>query len=111
MPSSGSRRNPSTNNRRASPVGNAAGAQVEQRRFVEVADCRPVAAFHVVGKDFELWLRIDRRARAENQIAAHLVRIDLLRARSYRDAALKCAMGTVLATPLNISRVSPPGAA
>src|SRR5690242_3181304 len=40
----------------------AAGAQVKQRRLVEIADRSAMAAFNVIGIDFELWLGIDRRA-------------------------------------------------
>jgi hypothetical protein len=52
-----------------------------------------VAAFHVVGVDFELGLGVDRRARAQHEVAAELVRIDLLGTRPNRDAALKGAVG------------------
>ena len=52
-----------------------------------------MAAFDVVGIDFELGLGVDCRARAEHQITAELVRVGLLCARADRYAALKGAMG------------------
>ena len=66
--------------RRASSRRDAAGAQIEQRRLVEVADRGAMAAFDVVGEDFELGLGVDRGAPAEQQVAAELLRIGLLRA-------------------------------
>src|SRR5207244_4356283 len=36
-------------------------AQIEDRVFVELSDRRPVRALHVVGKNLELRLRVDRR--------------------------------------------------
>src|SRR5207302_3342614 len=59
--------------------GYAAGAQVEQRRLVEFADAGAVGAFDVVGIDFQLRLGVDHGAAAEDQIAAQLMRVDLLR--------------------------------
>src|SRR5947207_3357335 len=47
----------------------AAGAQIKKRRLVEIADGGAVAAFHVVGVDFEFGLGVDRRTRAEHQVA------------------------------------------
>ena len=41
---------------------NAAGEQIEQRRLVEIADRGAMAAFDVVGEDFELGLGVDRGA-------------------------------------------------
>ena len=70
----------------------AAGSQVKKRRLVEIADRGPMAAFDVVGKDLELGLGVDRRAGAQHQVAAELVRIDLLSAGTDRDPPLK---GTV----------------
>ena len=76
--STASRTKPSTNMRLASGFGDAAGAQIEERRRVEVADAGAVAALDVVGVDLELGLGIDHRALAEDQVAAQLVRIGLL---------------------------------
>ena len=56
----------------------AAGSQIEERRLIEIADAGAVAALDIVGVDFELGLGVDRRAPAEHQVAAELVRIDLL---------------------------------
>ena len=58
-----------------------------------------MAADHVVGVDLELGLGVDRRARAKHQVAAELVRIDLLGARPHRDAALKGAVGAPGSNP------------
>src|SRR5271157_1522582 len=70
----------------------AAGGQVEERRFIKVADRGAMAALDVICVDLELGLSVDRRSRAQHQVSAELVRIDLLRARPNCDAALK---GTV----------------
>src|SRR5262249_51885469 len=70
----------------------AARAKIKERGLVEIADRGAVTTLHVVGVDFQLWLGVDRRARSEHKVAAELVRIDLLRARSYGDAALKGAV-------------------
>ena len=44
----------------------AAGAQIKKGRLVKIADCGAVAAFDVVGIDFELGLRVNRRTWAEH---------------------------------------------
>src|SRR5260370_541268 len=70
----------------------AAGAQIEQRRLVEIADAGAVAALDVVGVDFELGLGVYDRPLADDQIAAQLVCVDLLRPLAHDDAALERAM-------------------
>ena len=42
-------------------LGDAAGAEIEERVLVEIADRGAVAAFHVVGEDLELGLGVDMR--------------------------------------------------
>ena len=46
---------------------------------VEIADRGAVAAFHVVGEDFQLRLGVDRGAPAQQQMLVHLLRVGLLR--------------------------------
>ncbi len=67
----------------------AAAAQIEHRVVVEPADRRAVRAFHVVGKDLELRLGIDLRLGAEQQVAARLRRVRLLRVRVHEDLAVE----------------------
>jgi thioredoxin reductase (NADPH) len=52
----------------------AARAQIEQRRLVEIANAGAVAAFDVIGVDFELGLGVDDRALADDQIATEQAR-------------------------------------
>src|SRR5260370_9750954 len=52
-----------------------------------------MAAFDIVGIDFELGLGVDCRARAQHQVTAELMGVDLLRAGTHRNAALKGAVG------------------
>src|SRR6185369_14333895 len=72
--------------------GDAAGAQIEQRRFVEVADAGAVAALDVVGIDFEFGLGVDDRAPTDDQVARKLMRVSLLGVLANRDRALEGAM-------------------
>src|SRR3954469_8797130 len=67
----------------------AARAQVEQRGLVEIADRGAMSASDIISVDFEFGLRIDDGAAADDQIAALLARIGLLRALAHDHAALK----------------------
>ena len=51
-----------------------------------------MAAFDVVGVDFELGLGVDNRALTQDQVAAQLMGIDLLRVLAHDDFALEGAM-------------------
>ena len=69
----------------------AARAQVEDRVLVELADGRAVRAAHVVGEDLELGIGVDQRLRGEQQVAAGLLGVGLLRLRVDVDAAVEDA--------------------
>ena len=97
---------------RASARRNAAAFEIEQRLLVEIADGRAVAAFDVVGQDFELGLGVDGGARAQQQVLVELMRVGLLRVAAAPRCVPRntpCALPS--ATPLNSSRVVPRGAA
>ena len=74
---------------RASAYGQAAGAQVEDRLVVELADRRAVRALHVVGEDLELRLGVDRRAVGQEQRAVRLLGVGLLRVLPDDDLAVE----------------------
>src|SRR5215813_2101321 len=73
-------------------LSDAAGFHVEECRFIEIANRSPMAALYVVGIDLELWLGIDRGARAEHQVLTELVRVNLLSVRPNNNAALEGAV-------------------
>src|SRR5215472_13593530 len=79
----------------------AAGTQVEQSRLVEIADAGAVPAFDIVRENFQFRLGVDRGAAAEDQVAAHLLRIGALRALADDDAALERGMPTPARNPLD----------
>src|SRR5450432_1151618 len=60
-------------------LGDAAGAQIEQRLLVEVADGGAMAAFDIIGENFQLRLGIDAGAPAQEQVAIELLRVAALR--------------------------------
>jgi len=64
-------------------------AEVEESGCIELASRRAVAAFDVVGVDLELRLGVDLGARREQQVAARLARIGLLRIRPDDDFAVE----------------------
>ena len=70
----------------------AAGAQIEQRRLVEIADAGAMAHLTSSAKISSSGLVSIDRAPAEDQIAAGLLRIGLLRALADDDAALERAV-------------------
>ena len=63
---------------RPMPPADAAGAQVEDRVLIELADGRPVGALHVVGIDLELRLGVDLRLVGEQQVLVGLLGVGLL---------------------------------
>src|SRR5207244_5611336 len=73
-------------------IRDSAGAQVKERRLVEITDCGTMAALYVIGEDLELGLGVDRCPRAQHQILAELVCVDLLCPGAHRDAALEGAV-------------------
>ncbi len=70
----------------------AAGAQIEQRILVEIADSGAVRAFDIVGEDFELGLGVDGGAVAQEQRAAGLLGVGFLRALADADGAEESAV-------------------
>ena len=70
----------------------AAGAQVEERVFLDLADGGAVRAFHVVGVNFELRLGVDLRAVGKQQVAIGLLGVGLLRVLVHDDAAMENAV-------------------
>ena len=62
-------------------LGQPARAQVEELLLVDLRDRRRVGAADVVGEDLEARDRVDVRALGEQQVAALLERVGLLRAR------------------------------
>ena len=70
-------------------VGQAAGAQIEDRVVVELADRRAVRALHVVGEDLELRLGVDGRAVGQQQRAVGLLGVGLLRVLPDDDLAVE----------------------
>ena len=72
----------------------AAGAQIEDRILVELADRRPVRALHVVGEDLQLRLGVDQRVVREQQRAVGLFRVGLLRVLAHDDLAVEHRPGT-----------------
>ena len=72
-----------------------ARAQVEEGGRIELADGRAVAALHVVRVDLELRLGVDLGACGEQQVAARLARVGLLRARPDDDLAVEHAAATL----------------
>ena len=89
--SSASVRKARTRIARASGIGNAAAAQIEELVRIELADRRAVAALHVVGEDLELRLAVDLGLRRQQQRLVHLIAVGLLRAARDLDLALKHA--------------------
>src|SRR5665213_2294612 len=77
-------------------LGDAAGAQIEHRLLVEIADRGAVAAFDIVGEDFQLRLGIDAGAPAQKQVSVELLRVAALRVGAHRDAAEEDAMRAVV---------------
>src|SRR5438045_94709 len=73
----------------------AARLQIKQRRLVEIADTGAVAAFDVVGVDFELGLGVDDGAPADDQVAAQLVGVGLLRVLAHDDSPLEGAVRAI----------------
>ena len=53
--------------------------EIEQRVLVEIADRRAVAAFDVVGEDFELGLGIDAARGVSSRLRLSCLRVGLLR--------------------------------
>ena len=70
-------------------VGQAARAQIENRVVVELPDRRAVRALHVVGKDLELRLGVDRRVVRQQQRPVGLLRVGLLRVDAHDDLAVE----------------------
>ena len=74
----------------------AAGAQIEKRVFLDLADGRAVRAFHVVGVDFELRLGVDLRLIGKQQVAIGLLGVGFLRVLVDDDAAMENAVRTAV---------------
>ena len=70
-------------------LADAAGAQVEDRVRVELADRRAVRALHVVGEDLELRLGVDQGVARQQQVLVRLLRVGLLRVRPDDDLAVE----------------------
>ena len=66
----------------------ASAAQIVNRFVVELADGRAVRAFHIVGIDLELWLRVGGGVVGEQQVLVRLLGVGLLRVRPDEDASV-----------------------
>ena len=78
----------------------AAGAQVEQRVLLDLADGGAVRALHVVGVDLQLRLGVDLRVVGKQQVAVGLLGVGLLRVLVHDDAAVKDAVRLAIENPV-----------
>ena len=74
----------------------AAGAQIEQQRFIQRAGGRAMAAGDVVGEDFQLRLAVGLGLVGQQQRPRHHLGVGLLRMRPHDDAALEHRMGAAV---------------
>src|SRR5690349_10192660 len=81
-------------------LADAAGAQIEERGLVEIADRGAMAAFDVVGENLELGLGVDGSPGAQQQIAVLELCVGLLRVRPDGNTAEEDAMGALIGNAL-----------
>ena len=88
-----------TSSLRAAGRVDAARAQIEQLRFVELPDGGAVSAFHIVGVNFQFRLGVDFRIPRQQQIVVGLEGIGLLRAGMHDHLAVEYARAWPSSTP------------
>ena len=77
-----------------------AGAEVEERRGVELAGGRAVPALDVVGQDLELGHRVDEGLGGEEQVPVHLLGVGLLGPGAHQHQAVEDAAAAAVEDPL-----------